>query len=342
MRPVRDARGDSVEGKEGGRLTLRRRWAAAAVVLAIVLAACQGQPPPPVKATPVATVNGEEITREAFRSKMAEETALTRREVPLKAQQLSLLKEAVLNRLIEELCMLQRARALSLTVSRAEVEERIAEIRKDYGDGGFSSLFGDGGIGYEAWKQALEKRMVLEKLIAREVNAGVQVTDEEAERYYTANRKIYQSERRVRAAQIVVRDRDRAEEILKRLKRGEDFGKVAREASIGPEAAREGDLGFFERGTMPETIDRVIFSLPAGKVSGVIQSPYGFHIIKVLERQQRGGKTFADAKERVSDDLRKMKEAEAYERWLEGLKAGAAVVIHRPLPEDAPPEQAKH
>jgi parvulin-like peptidyl-prolyl isomerase len=316
---------------------------AAAVALAIGLAACQSQspPPPPVKESPVATVNGEAISREAFQSKMAEETALMKREDPLKAEQMALLKEEVLNRLIEELCMLQRARASSLTVSRSESEARIAEIRKDYGNGDFSSLFGDGKISVDAWKQALEKRMVLEKLIDREVNAAVQVTDEEAERYYTANRKIYQSERRVRAAQIVVRDRERAEEILKRLKRGEDFGKVAREASIGPEAAKEGDLGYFERGMMPETIDRVIFSVPVGKVSGVVQSPYGFHIIKVLESQQGGSRTFAEAKERVREDLRKMKEAETYERWLEGLKAESAIVINRPLPDDSPAEQAR-
>ena len=101
----------------------------------------------------------------------------------------------------------------------------------------------------------------------------------------------------MRAAQIVVRDRDLVAGILKRLKAGEDFDKVAREVSIGPEAARGGDLGFFERGMMPEAIDRVVFSLPVGKISGVVQSPYGFHIFKVLDRQEGGGRKFAEVKE---------------------------------------------
>jgi parvulin-like peptidyl-prolyl isomerase len=114
---------------------------------------------------------------------------------------------------------------------------------------------------------------------------------------------------------------------------------VAREVSIGPEAARGGDLGFFERGIMPEEIDRMVFSLPVGRVSGVVRSPYGFHIFKVLTKEESGGPKLADARGRVIADLRKLKEAEAYERWLEGLKAKAEIRINRPLPDGSAPEQ---
>lgn len=309
-------------------------------VIILLMAACRGQAPP-VPEPPVATVNGEQIGREEFENKLAEEAALAKGEAPLKAEQMASLKEEVLNQLIEEKFMLQRARELSLTVGNAEIEARIGEIKKDYSNDGFDSLFGNGGISYSAWRQALQKRMLLEKVIAQDVNAKIQVTDGDAELYFKANRKAYLSERQVRAAQIVVRNRDHAEEILKRLKAGEDFDKVAREVSIGPEAERGGDLGFFERGMMPEAIDRVVFSLPVGKMSGVVKSPYGFHIIKVLDRKERGGRKFAEAKERVSADLRKLKEAEAYERWIEGLKAKAVIRINRPLPDGTPPEQTE-
>ena len=114
---------------------------------------------------------------------------------------------------------------------------------------------------------------------------------------------------------------------------------MAQEVSIGPEAERGGDLGFFERGMMPEAIDRVVFSLPVGKMSEVVKSPYGFHIIKVLARQEKGRGHFAEAKEKVSADLRKLKEAQAYERWIGGLKARAVIQINRPLPDGTPAEQ---
>ena len=298
------------------------------IVMLSFIAACGSEKPSPPPAPAVATVNGEAISLAEFEKFLTEETALAKGETPLKAEETESLKEAVLDNLIRERLMLQRARDLSLSVGEAELVARIEEIRKDY-NGQFGKLFGDGGIDLPAWKEALRKRMLLEKLIARDVNAKIQVTDEEAERYFDANRKVYATDRRVRVAQIVVPDRERAEGILKRLKAGEDFGMVAREVSIGPEAARGGDLGFFERGVMPEAIDRMVFSLPAGKVSRVAQSPYGFHIFKVLGQEGAGGRKFADVREKVIADLRKQKEAEAYKNWIEGLKARAAIRINR-------------
>jgi parvulin-like peptidyl-prolyl isomerase len=288
---------------------------------------------------PVATVNGERIDRREFLRKLVEEAALAKGEEPLKAEQTARLKEEVLGHLIDERIMLQRARELLLTVGADELEARIAEIRKDYADDSFNALFGNHGISYPAWKEALRKRVLFEKVIALDVNGKIQVTDGEAELYFKTNRRLYASERRIRALQIVVRDRDLADRILKRLKAGEDFDKVAREVSIGPEAARGGDLGFFERGIMPEEIDRMVFSLPVGRVSDVVRSPYGFHIFKVLATEEGGGRKLADAKERVIADLRKLKEAEAYERWIEGLKAKAEIHVTRPLPDGPVPAQ---
>ncbi len=302
-------------------------------VLLLVLVACPGQESSQSTVPPVATVNGEQIGIEAFEKRLEEEIALVKSETALTPEQMTSLKEEVLNHLIDEKVMLQRAGQLALTVGDAETDARIGEIKSDYSTESFDLLFGDGGIDYPAWKKALQKRMLLEKVITQDVNAKIRVTEGEAELYYKANRKIYVSAQRVRAAQIVIRDRDRAERILKRLKAGEDFGKVARAVSIGPEAERGGDLGFFERGMMPEAIDRVVFSLPVGKLSGVVRSPYGFHVFKVLEKEDARGRNFAEVKDWVKADLRKTKEAEGYKRWIEGLKSTAIVRIKRPLPD---------
>ncbi|MEW6334017.1 MAG: peptidylprolyl isomerase [Thermodesulfobacteriota bacterium] len=308
-------------------------------VLLLLLAACRVQEPP--APPPAAMVNGEPIGAEEFLQRLEEHAALLNGKAVLKPEQKSSLKEEVLSRLIEERLVLHRARALSLAVGEAETETRIGDIRKDYGEDNFGALFGDGGIDYADWKRSLQRRMLLEKVIDREVNAKIQVTDAEAEQYFKTNRKRYVFAQRVRVTQIVIRDRDRAEGILKRLKAGEDFGKVARELSIGPEADRGGDLGFFERGTMPEAIDRVVFSLPVGKLSRVVRSPYGYHIFKVLEKDDAKRQGFAEMRERVRADVWKLKEAQAYERWIEDLKEKADIRISRPLPDGPLPATVK-
>ena len=299
------------------------------IVTFLFLAACGCDKPSPPPPPEVAVVNGEAILLSEFEKFLTAETALAKGETPLKTEETESLKAVVLDNLIREKIMLQHARKISLAVREAELSARIEEIRKDYNGERFGELFGAGAIDYDVWKEALRARMLFEKLIVREVNAKIQVTDDEAERHYNADRKTYATDRRVRVAQIVLPERDRAEAVLKRLKAGEDFDKVAREVSIGPEAVRGGDLGFFERGVMPEAIDRMVFSLPVGKVSRVVQSPYGLHIFKVLGQEGAGGRKFEDVKEKVIADLRKQREAAAYKIWIDGLKAKAVIRINR-------------
>ncbi len=317
--------------------SLDRRAILLSIVVLTCMAACGGGKPSP-SAAAVAMVNDEAVSLTEFQQSLSEETALAGRKTPLNVAEMEGLKTAVLDNLIRDKLMLQRARALSLSVGEAELTARIEEIRKDYNDQ-FGKMFGDGGVDYSAWREALRNRMLFEKLVAVDVNAGIQVTDQEAERYFDANRKAYATHRRVRVSQIVVPDRERAEGVLKRLKAGEDFAMVAKEVSIGPEAVRGGDLGYFEQGVMPEAIDRMVFSLPVGKMSSVVQSPYGFHVFKVLGQEGAGGRNFADVRDKVIADLRKQEEADAYRGWIDGLRAKAEIRINRPLPGGPPPVQ---
>ena len=171
----------------------------------------------------------------------------------------------------------------------------------------------------------LKKEMLMQKLIAVDVNARIRVSEDEAEDYFNEHRNNYKAESRVRVAQIVVRDLAKAEEVAARLNAGGDFAKIATEVSIGPEARRGGDLGFITRQIMPEPLDDAIFNLPVNKISPVVQSPYGFHIFKVLEIKPAGIKNFAEIKEDVIADIRAHKEDAAFISWLEALKIKAVI-----------------
>jgi peptidyl-prolyl cis-trans isomerase C len=278
----------------------------------------------------VATVNGEKIFLDAFRERFTETLGVSVDRSTLKREDYDRLSEEILKVLIDEQIMLLRARELKITADEAEVTKEIEEIKEGYSAEGFKNTLSTQGVHYDAWKNAIKKRMTLEKLIASDVNAGISVTEEEARTYYDTHRTKYALENRVHISQIVLRDEKQSENILNRLKRGEPFGKVAKEVSIGLEAAQGGDLGFIGRGIMPEPIDAAIFSLSVGAISKVIRSPYGYHIFKIIEKKERG-KEFTDIKAQVISDIKKQKEEQAYVQWLSHLRSQAVIKVDKDI-----------
>ena len=281
---------------------------------------------------PVATVDGVKISISEFNERFTREMNVSMDKSPLTPADYDRLKEEVLNALINEKVMLLRAGELSLSISDAELMKKIEEIKESYLlDDGFERVLAAQRVNYGIWKEELRKRMLLEKLILSDVNANVTVKENEARQYHRAHRGMYAPEKRVHVAQIVVRKQERAEIILNRLKRGENFDKVAALESIGPEGAKGGDLGFVGPGVMPEEIDAVIFSQRPGEISSVIKSQYGYHIVKIIEIDNETKKKWADVKERVLTDFRKQKEEQAYLLWLESLRSKAVIKIDQEL-----------
>jgi len=167
--------------------------------------------------------------------------------------------------------------------------------------------------------------MLFEKLVAAEVHAAVRVSEDEAEDYFREHPDFCRSGARVRASQIVTPDLDQAREVEERLERGEDFALLAKAFSIGPEAVRGGDLGLIARDTMPEPLDKTLFTLPLHKTSPIVKSAYGYHILKVTDIQPARARSFAECRQELLDVLRAQKEEAAFNAWLNNLKMKAVV-----------------
>lgn len=276
----------------------------------------------------VATVDGAGISIADFNERMEKKISLMADAPSLNEDQRTLLKTDVLNELIDEKVMINRAGRLGISVSDGELKKRIDEIKKDYPDGQFRELFKGRESYYRTWTDELRKRLILEKLIHQDVNPRIAVTDEEILSYIKSHAKESVSEERVRISQILLPDREKADAALARLNSGEDFAKVANEVSTDIEAEKEGDMGYFSRGVLPEALDRAAFSLAPGKISKVLETPYGYHIIKVLEKEKGAEILSAKAKERVRAKLKREKEERAYGEWLGRLRSEAVVEIN--------------
>jgi parvulin-like peptidyl-prolyl isomerase len=204
----------------------------------------------------------------------------------------------------------------------------ISEIKKDYPGEGFGEKLGLKGISLEDWKVRLEEKLLAEKVIRRASYSQEKIDEKEVFQYYEDHRSSFQIGPKVRARQIIVADGEEAIQILKRLKKGESFEKVAMEKSLGPEKAQGGDLGYFGPGEKPTEFDRV-FTMEMGMISEVIKSPYGYHIFKLEEKIGPRQITFEEAKLGILQELEQKKGEENYQRWLKGLKGKARVKINK-------------
>jgi parvulin-like peptidyl-prolyl isomerase len=272
----------------------------------------------------VASVNGSRIYLDDYQARLDQKKKTLPKEFLEQPDDVKRFEEEVLEGMITEEIMRLRAKELKITISDTELENKISEIKKDYGED-FATLFSQQKIHYESWKKELKEEMLLQKLIAADVNAKVKITEDEIKDYYHQHRAHYKEDPRVRVAQIVVRDMTAAKKAMERLKAGESFEKVAESMSIGPEACRGGDLGFITKGVMPDSLDQTIFNMRERQISPIVQSSYGFHIFKVLESQLAKSHSLKEVREELIADIRLQKEETAFVAWLNELKSKAVV-----------------
>jgi parvulin-like peptidyl-prolyl isomerase len=274
----------------------------------------------------IAQVNEEQIPIEQFDREFKE--LILESDMDAKETGLGTLRRVCLDQVIERKILVQEARRSGIKVSPEELNQAIFDVETDYPGKGFGEKLGLKGMTFEEWKVRLEEKLLAEKVIRNSFHSPEKIDEKEALQYYEDHRSSFQIDQKVRARQIVVADGEEAIQILKRLKKGETFEKVAKEKSLGPEKVEGGDLGYFSRGEKPAEFNHV-FSMEAGAVSEVIKSPYGYHIFKLEEKIEPRQVPFGEAKLGILQALGQKKGEENYQKWFKGLKGKAKVKINK-------------
>jgi peptidyl-prolyl cis-trans isomerase C len=273
----------------------------------------------------LAQVNQEQITLEEFNREFKELISKPGNEA--EETDLRNLKEAYLDLMIERKILVQEARRSGITVSREELNQTISEIKKDYPGEEFEEKLNLKGISLNEWEARLEEKLLAEKMIRSVSHYRGKIEEKEVLQYYEAHRPDFQVKPKARARQIIVSDGEDAIQILKQLKKGENFEKLAKKKSLGPEKNNGGDLGYFSQGEKPAEFDQV-FSMEVGAISDVIKSPYGYHIFKLEEKVEPREISFVEAKPGILQELSQKKGEEEYQKWLQGAKEKAKIKIN--------------
>ncbi|MBQ7215112.1 MAG: peptidylprolyl isomerase [Synergistaceae bacterium] len=153
---------------------------------------------------------------------------------------------------------------------------------------------------------------------------GLTVSDDEAQKFYTENQKLFVQQERVHARHILVSGDENLAKVQEALKEGTSFDAVAKEYSIDPgSAANGGDLGEFPRGVMVPEFEKTAFALKEpGEVSEPVKTQFGWHIIKLEERIPESAAPFEEVKPRILQELRDQKTQQVLQdksKELEGL-----------------------
>jgi len=218
------------------------------------------------------------------------------------------LEKQLLDRLITERALLQFAKESGVRVDDTQVERTILRIAQDnkLSADEFRKLLGREGIAYAKYREDIRNEIVVQRLREREVDGRITVSDAEVDNFLATQNAQTGGDVEYRLAHILVivpeqaspeqidAKRRRAEEALKQVRDGADFGQVAAGFSDAQDALQGGALGWRAPARLPSVFADLVRGMKPGEVSGVLRSATGFHVVKLLETRSRNAPTVVE------------------------------------------------
>ena len=246
-------------------------------------------------------------------------------------------------RVINSRLLAQEARRRNLKPDSARVDAALAQLEAQAGGRDeFDASLDRLGATYEQLRANFSEKDLVQVFLTTQIEPQIVVTAEEVAAYYDANLEEFDRPEMVRARHILIRlkpnptaadtkeARARATAARQRVVAGEDFAVVAAEVSEGREASNGGDMGFFARDSMMPALTDVAFALEIGQISNIIETQFGFHILKVEEKRAASRMTFEEAKEPVRQFLIENQSREKLTAVLAELSETATIVKNAP------------
>ena len=174
----------------------------------------------------------------------------------------------------------------------------------------------------------LRRRLIVQRVM-KDFQEPPEVTDADVKAYYDQNRRLF-SGAQIRASHILVKDEELAKRLREQLRQDPSkFEELAKTNSTDTAtAARGGDLGFFGQGRMVAPFEQAAFALEKpDDISEVVKTPFGYHIIKLVDRKEGGDRPFDEVKERIRVNLLNQRRQEQTQKRIEDLRAKANVTV---------------
>lgn len=304
------------------------------------------QPKTPQDSNIIVTVNGTIITKAQleeqvqpiieYREKMQQKTTPSLREQ---------YESQMLDNMITEILFDEQIKANNIEVTEQDVDNYIIDMIKTSDPNmtleDFKSQMEARGTDFEQLKKTMQKRLMMTKLLEIKYPGELDVSQEEAKKFYDENQRFFRKPEMVRASHILIvpdksdpnkieqakeAAKQKAQNILEQIRNGADFAEMAKAYSDCPSASRGGDLGFNHRGQWIPAFSNVAFSLEIGQVSDVVESSRGFHIIKSTGHRDASVISFDEAENNITRVLQTRKQQSLMPKLIEKMKEDAEIV----------------
>lgn len=256
------------------------------------------------------------------------------------------LREQVLEQTIRRHLLDKKVKEANIVITDEEVMSKITEIaatqREPLSLEEFKKKMEEYGQSFDNVKADVRSGLARNQFMEAHWAGKIDVTEEDAQKYYQENPKQFETPEQVRASHILIKPeftdpnadpnepkakaRTKTEDLLKQLKDGTDFAELAKTHSTCPSAPQGGDLGFFPKGETTPAFEKVAFELEIGQISEIVETEYGYHIIKVTDYKEASTTAFDQAKDDIIRQLTQKKRSELAEEYIESLKAKANIV----------------
>lgn len=243
-------------------------------------------------------------------------------------------RSKILDQLIERRLVEQASSKAGISVSEKEIDNAIEDVKRQNSltQEGLLRALANSSLTYSEYRNQLKEQIRQVKFINKKFRTKVDISEDDMEDYYRQNIERFYGPGEVRLRQIflpvekgatILQRKDTEEKarmILDEIKKGGDFVRLAITYSKGPNPEGGGDLGYIKVGEMDPTIERVVIGLKVGEVSGIIETPSGFHIIQLVDRKGGEPRPFQEVREEIRDILFQRIVDERYRLWLEEQK----------------------
>jgi len=289
---------------------------------------------PPV----IAKVNGDEIQRTEFETTIRNVEGRAGRPVP--PEQRDQVYRGVLDDLIAMRLLKQEVKRRQLSATDAEMADAMKQLRQQFPtEDAFKQAVTAQRMTLEQLRDETRTQVLVSKLLQQEVASQIAVKPTEISAFYEKNPDKFQQPEAVRASHILIMvpegaapavkaaARAKAENVLKQARAGADFARLARTYSDDASKQRGGDLGFFPKGQMVPAFEAAAFTLAPNQISNIVESPFGFHVIKVLEKRPAQNVPFAEAAPRIEQFLKQEQQQTRTKAFVDQLRAKGNVEV---------------